>query len=90
MIPEKPLPKTLHSYCGSLHLERKRCGKRGCRCEDGTSLHGPYAVLRWREKGAQKKRYVPMHKVAETLIEIEKSRHEREANRALWCSVRRG
>jgi hypothetical protein len=29
---------------GSLHNQRRRCGKPGCRCADG-ELHGPYVYL---------------------------------------------
>ena len=42
---------------GSLHSERKACGKARCRCARG-ELHGPYWSLRWREDGRLRRRYV--------------------------------
>jgi hypothetical protein len=43
---------------GSLHVERKRCGKPTCRCMNGGERHGPYWSHRWREGGRQPRRYV--------------------------------
>jgi hypothetical protein len=43
---------------GSLHVERKRCGKPTCRCMNGGERHGPYWSHRWREGGRQRRRYV--------------------------------
>ena len=51
-----PLPK-IEPLQGSLHAERKRCGKPGCRCGRG-ELHGPYWSRRWREGGRQRREYV--------------------------------
>ena len=50
------LPK-IAAVRGSLHLERKRCGRPNCRCARG-QLHGPYWYRRWREGGRQRKGYV--------------------------------
>jgi len=58
---------------GSLHIEFKRCGRRGCRCRRGL-LHGPYLYRHWREQGRQRKAYVPMNRLAETLLEMERYR----------------
>src|SRR6476661_3409712 len=38
-------PKT-PALSGSLHRERRRCGKANCRCAAGEP-HGPYWVRRW-------------------------------------------
>ena len=51
-----PLPK-IDPLPGSLHFERVRCGKSGCRCAKG-ELHGPYPYLRWRQGNQQRKAYV--------------------------------
>ena len=67
----RTLPKTRPA--GSLHLEWKRCGKLTCRCGRGL-LHGPYAYHHWRERGRQKKAYVPMRSLAETFAAIEHQR----------------
>ena len=51
------LPKT-----GSIHLQRVRCGKAGCRCARGERHAAHY--LFWREGGRLRKRYVPAAEVA--------------------------
>ncbi len=58
---------------GSLHLEFKSCGRPNCRCREGLP-HGPYLYRRWRDDGQQKKQYVPMGRLAETLHEMERQR----------------
>jgi hypothetical protein len=50
----KPLPKMLP---GAVCRQWKRCGKRRCRCANGT-LHGPYFYRFWREDGRLRKAYV--------------------------------
>jgi hypothetical protein len=52
---------------GSLHAEWRTCGKPTCRCKQGT-LHGPYWVRRWRDKGKQRKVYVARHRLAEVTV----------------------
>jgi hypothetical protein len=42
---------------GSLHVERKTCGRSNCRCAAG-ALHGPYLYRRWREGGRLRRQYV--------------------------------
>jgi len=37
--------------------ERIRCGKQGCKCEEGAG-HGPYTYKYWREEGKLRKEYV--------------------------------
>ena len=54
---------------GSLHPERRRCGKSRCCCARG-ALHGPYWVRRWWEHGKQRKAYVPRDRVAEVAAGI--------------------
>ena len=75
-----PFPKTQPP--GSLHLEFKRCGKPNCRCNDGF-LHGPYIYRRWREHGRQRRQYIPMSKLAATLMAVEQERTERDTIAAL-------
>jgi hypothetical protein len=58
---------------GSLHKERKRCGKENCRCTSGREedLHGPYYYRRWRDsEGNQHKEYVPKPEVEEVWARI--------------------
>ncbi len=58
---------------GSLHLEFKGCGRPSCRCRRGL-LHGPYLYHRWREGGRQRKAYIPMKRLGEVLLEMERQR----------------
>lgn len=81
---------------GSLHAERKRCGKDSCRCSSGREedLHGPYYYRRWRdEDGNQQKEYVPRSDVKEVRAWVEKRRRrlkrERE-ERAEWMNRSEG
>ena len=60
---------------GSLHLEFKRCGRPNCRCARGL-LHGPYVYRHRRENGRQKKEYVPMLRLSEVALEMERERAE--------------
>jgi hypothetical protein len=75
---------------GSLHEERKRCGKENCRCASGREedLHGPYFYRRWRdEEGNQHKEYVPRSDVEEVRTRIQKRRLKRERKeRAEWMN----
>ena len=68
---DETLPKTV----GSLHLEFKRCGRPNCRCARGV-LHGPYFYRHWREEGRQKKEYIPMRRLGEVVLEMERQRDE--------------
>src|SRR4051794_19202611 len=38
-------------------LEGIRCGKEGCKCNDG-KLHGPYFYAYWSERGVTKSQYI--------------------------------
>lgn len=38
-------------------LEKVRCGKKGCKCADG-SLHGPYWYAYWSEEGKTRSKYI--------------------------------
>ena len=59
---------------GSIVAERKRCGKKNCRCARG-HLHGPYYYRRWRDwDGTQRKQYVPRERAPEVRRALEKSR----------------
>jgi hypothetical protein len=58
---------------GSIHLDWVTCGKPTCRCARGLS-HGPYAVLRWREGGRQRKRYIRWRDLPRVLAEMERQR----------------
>ena len=79
---------------GSLHAERKRCGKENYRCTSGRDedLHGPYYYRRWRDsEGNQHKEYVPKPEVDTVRARIQKRRRrlKRERKeRAKW--MRRG
>jgi hypothetical protein len=67
LLPKKPV--------GSLHLEFKKCGRPNCRCKRGL-LHGPYVYRHRREDGRQKKEYVPMERLSEVALEMERQRAE--------------
>jgi hypothetical protein len=56
---------------GSVHLEFKRCGRPSCRCSRGL-LHGPYVYRHRREGGRQRKEYVPMKRLSDVVLEIER------------------
>lgn len=62
---------------GSLHLEFKKCGRPNCRCGGGL-LHGPYVYRHRREGGRQKKEYVPIRRLSEVALEMERQRAEAE------------
>lgn len=42
---------------GSVVLEKVKCGKDNCHCNDG-ELHGPYKYRYWNENGVTQKEYV--------------------------------
>jgi hypothetical protein len=49
---------------GSVVSQRRRCGKEGCRCQQG-ELHGPYVYLAvGRASGASRLLYIPTELVA--------------------------
>src|SRR5690242_2086777 len=60
---------------GSLHLEFKKCGRANCRCQRGF-LHGPYVYRHRRQQRRQKKEYVPMRRLSEVSLEMERERAE--------------
>ena len=66
----QPLPK---GAVGSLHLEFKKCGRPNCRCQRGL-LHGPYLYRHRREGGRQRKAYVPMKRLGEVVLAMERQR----------------
>src|SRR6516164_7601073 len=57
-----PLEAVLH---GALVVQRRRCGKPGCRCTRG-ELHGPYTYLAVRNSGRNRLVYIP-NELAETV-----------------------
>ena len=69
---------------GSVHLEFKRCGRPNCRCRFGL-FHGPYVYRHWREGGRQRKEYVPMDRLSDVLLDMERQR----ADAARPAEVRR-
>jgi len=54
---------------GSLHLERRRCGKPTCRCRRG-EWHGPYVYRYWYQDGQRCKAYVPRDRIPEVAAGI--------------------
>ena len=74
------LAETFHKK-PALVTQYTRCGKATCRCNDGR-LHGPYAVLRWREGGRQRRRYVKRADVERVRAVVGRRRSERAALRA--------
>jgi hypothetical protein len=69
------LPKMPRSAepVGSLHLEFKKCGRPNCRCNRGRP-HGPYVYRHRRKDGRQTKEYVPMRRLSEVALEMERQR----------------
>jgi hypothetical protein len=67
------LPKTA---VGSLHLEFKRCGRPKCRCRRGL-LHGPYLYRHWRDRGRQRKQYIPINRLSHVSAAMERQWAER-------------
>jgi hypothetical protein len=65
-----------------------RCGKPGCRCARG-ELHGPYYVHGWRERGEQRRRYVPLANVEAVRRELAEAAEKRERLLAAWEYFRR-
>jgi len=43
---------------GALVIQRRRCGKPGCRCARG-ELHGPYVFLTVRQRTGRRLLYIP-------------------------------
>jgi len=43
---------------GALLIQRRRCGKPGCRCTRG-ELHGPYVFLTVRRRAGRRLLYIP-------------------------------
>ena len=81
LFPKQSLP-------GSVHMEWKCCGRSWCHCSRG-HLHGPYFYRRWREDGLQKKRYVKVTNLRETLAAIEMRKHELPPVSDIKASLRR-
>lgn len=68
----------------ALTTQFTRCGKAACRCNDGR-LHGPYAVLRWREGGHQRRRYVKLADIERVRAVVERRRAERIVTRSAFA-----
>ena len=60
----------------SLQWEWRRCGKCACRCATGAP-HGPYAYLRWRDGGRQRRQYVRQTQVNAARTAVEQRRRLR-------------
>ncbi len=71
-MPEA-LPKILP---GVIRPQMVRCGKPGCKCEQG-ALHGPYFYRFWREAGRLRKQYVARDEVLLVQEACERRRAER-------------
>lgn len=58
---------------GSVVSQRRRCGKEGCRCQQG-ELHGPYVYLAvGRAGGVSRLLYVPTELVAMVRRRVERA-----------------
>jgi len=49
---------------GSLVTLYRKCGKKGCRCEQGQK-HGPAYYLSYKEEGVTKMVYIPVSRLEE-------------------------
>jgi hypothetical protein len=76
MASDQQIGLTASAHTGSLQREWRRCGKPTCRCTNGM-LHGPYWYLRWRDRGRQRRRYVPRERVDGMQAAIEQRRRLR-------------
>src|SRR5437870_1010015 len=76
----KKLPQTFGSMLGTVHLQRRRCGRPNCHCRTG-ERHAAYYLF-WRESGKLRKRYL---KVSEL-----ESVRDACTYRRLSASLRRG
>jgi hypothetical protein len=54
----RSLPSLEAVLRGALVIQRRRCGKPGCRCARG-ELHGPYVFLTVRRRTGRRLLYVP-------------------------------
>lgn len=54
------LPKTDFNLKGTIIFKFIKCGKKGCICNNGIDLHGPYPHLQWynKETGGTKLKYL--------------------------------
>ena len=87
------LPKT-SGLSGAVCAQWRRCGKKNCHCRTGKP-HGPYYYVFWRENSILRKRYIrcadvePMRQAYESDREQQaRLRHDREASRQLWQTMR--
>jgi hypothetical protein len=80
-FPKQTLP-------GSVHIEWKKCGRPWCHCAKGKRLHGPYYYRRWRENGKQKRAYVKMKDLEETLLAVELHKSERPSISYIKASLK--
>lgn len=69
----------------ALTVQFTRCGKPSCRCNEG-HRHGPYAVLRWREDGRQRRRYVKQADVERVRAVVAERHRERALMRAAFAA----
>jgi hypothetical protein len=58
-----------------------------CRCSLGL-LHGPYVYKHWRENGRQKKECVPMKRLSEVALEMERQRAEAARPAEMRCTLK--
>ena len=97
-LPASPLSPRALELCQEFHKIgrtlpalvtcRTRCGKPSCRCTSG-ELHGPYAYLRWRECGVQRRRYVAAAELEAVRAYLDEHRRQRVASeREVHAAVR--
>ncbi|MHA1753606.1 MAG: DUF6788 family protein [Candidatus Helarchaeota archaeon] len=76
------------SESGILIYEYVKCGKKGCRCNNGVSLHGPYYYHYFWSDGKLRKKYIcPVNKINDNfkdLIEkIENNKKNKEIQKQI-------
>lgn len=71
---------------GTVHVQRRACGRPTCRCGRGEEHVGVY--LFWREGGRLRKRYLKAHEVEAVRAACDARRGKERANRAAARSAR--
>ena len=70
------LPKTLD---GVVCPQMVRCGKVGCKCQQG-QLHGPYYYRFFRENGRLRKQYVPRSQLQTVMAQCKQRQLEQQTS----------
>lgn len=71
------------SYAGILVIKKVKCGKKGCRCQNG-ELHGPYVYYQYRDnKGVLHQKYLNRKIVEEYADKIKANKEYKATKRKI-------